>query len=59
MLRLNQINDVLTLDKHFRSVLKTRDSKTGISGCEPLCNLNVPFYLISVSKFLKIFRKKI
>lgn len=49
MLRLNQINDVLSLDKRFISVLKTKDPKTGIRGCDPLCDLNVPFHLVSVS----------
>uniref|UniRef100_A0A915D398 Uncharacterized protein n=1 Tax=Ditylenchus dipsaci TaxID=166011 RepID=A0A915D398_9BILA len=47
MLRLDQLGDVQRLDQEFMSVLRKQDSSSGTNGCDPLCNLNVPFQLIS------------
>jgi len=47
-LRMEQLRDVLMLDDQFTSVLKIKDPATGINNCDPLCDLNAPFHLISV-----------
>ncbi|KAI6240930.1 Patched-related protein 9 [Aphelenchoides fujianensis] len=47
VLRIPHLRDVLKLDSHFSNVLREIDPSTGLRTCEPLCNLNKPFHLIS------------
>uniref|UniRef100_A0A915LQA8 SSD domain-containing protein n=1 Tax=Meloidogyne javanica TaxID=6303 RepID=A0A915LQA8_MELJA len=63
MLRETHLREVLQLDAELDSTLSLRDGKTGMRGCDPLCNLNRPFHLIaqnlinnssSSSSFLKL-----
>ncbi|KAI1725332.1 patched family domain-containing protein [Ditylenchus destructor] len=57
MLRYNQLSDVHKMHEEFMSVLRKRDSQTGDRGCDPLCNLNRPFHIIS-SRLLDIYANK-
>uniref|UniRef100_A0A914MG56 SSD domain-containing protein n=1 Tax=Meloidogyne incognita TaxID=6306 RepID=A0A914MG56_MELIC len=47
MLRETHLREVLQLDAELDSTLSLRDGKTGMRGCDPLCNLNRPFHLIA------------
>jgi hypothetical protein len=48
MLRPDQIRDVKKMDTRFTTFLEEIEPTTGLRSCDPLCNLNKPFHLISV-----------
>lgn len=39
----------------YMKVLEIADKTTNIKGCDPLCNLNEPFIIISVCIFYNYF----
>ncbi|KAI6188144.1 Patched-related protein 9 [Aphelenchoides besseyi] len=47
VLRQKHLNEVLKLDERFSSFLHEVDPTTGLRSCDPLCNLNKPFHMIS------------
>jgi hypothetical protein len=55
VLRPQHLLDVQKLDKKFSDFLQEIDPSTGIRFCDPLCNLNKPFHLISVSQAFIMF----
>lgn len=55
MLRREHLAEVIQLDTYFSEFFRKVDTLTGLKRCEPLCNLNKPFKVIS-SALNKIYQ---